>query len=246
MVEKLAYVGKIVNINPIKGADFIESAEVICGKGGRWFGTVQKDQFHVDDLVEVYIQDAIVPDIPRFEFMEKHHWRITMRKFKKVPSECLIMPLTVDFEIGTDISELIGVKKYIKQLPANLSGLAIGGFPTNLMPKTDEPNFQTVQHMIDALQGQLYYMTVKCDGSSGTIYRKNDWFGCCSRNLEFKESASTAVWKIANNYNLKEIMPNNFAVQFEIVGPGIQKNSDQLKEHQFRVFDIFDIKTQSP
>ena len=125
---------------------------------------------------------------------------------------------------GTNISDVVGVKKYIKQLPANLSGLAVGGFPTHLMPKTDEPNFQTVGHMIEKLQGHKYYSTVKCDGSSGTIYRKDDWFGCCSRNLEFKESETTIVWKIANDYNLKELLPNNMAIQFEMVGPGIQKN----------------------
>lgn len=257
-MQKLAYIGKIIKITPIKGADFIVSAEVICGKGGKWMGTVQKDQFKEGDIVEVYLQDAIVPEEPRFEFMEKHHWRVTMRKFKKVPSECLIMPESIvdnnlpvlperklkQISIGDDISEIMNVKKYIKQLPANLSGLAVGSFPTNLLPKTDEPNFQTVSNMIEALQGQRYYSTVKCDGSSGTIYRKDDWFGCCSRNLEFKESSSTIVWKIANDYNLKEILPNNMGIQFEMCGPGIQKNRLALDKVEPRLFNAYDLENR--
>lgn len=34
-MAKLAYIGKIVDIQPIKKADFIVSAMVVCGEGGK-------------------------------------------------------------------------------------------------------------------------------------------------------------------------------------------------------------------
>lgn len=33
--DKLVYVGKIIAIEPIEGADFISSATVVCGAGGK-------------------------------------------------------------------------------------------------------------------------------------------------------------------------------------------------------------------
>lgn len=240
---KLAYIGKIIEINPIEGADFIVSATVICGEGGKWMGTIKKDTSKVGDLVEVYLQDAILPNIERYAFLQDTKFHIKMRKFKGVPSECLIMPLEVDdgATVGTNITELKNVKKYVKELPSHLSGIAYGLFPSNLIPKTDEPNFQTVDHMLNALQGQRFYATVKADGSSGTIYKYEDHFGCCSRNLEFKPSDQTAVWIIAKKYNLENKLPDGYAIQFEMCGPGIQKNKLSLEEIDGLIFNVWDI-----
>jgi RNA ligase (TIGR02306 family) len=167
-----------------------------------------------------------------------------MRKFKGVPSECLIMPLDIEIDphVGIDIAELKGIKKYEKELPTSLSGIALGNFPTGLIPKTDEPNFQTVEHMIEALQGQQYYATVKADGSSGTIYKHDGHFGCCSRNLEFKPSDKTAVWVIAKNYDLENKLPDNYAIQFEMCGSKIQKNRLGLKAINGFIFNVYNIE----
>jgi RNA ligase (TIGR02306 family) len=149
-------------------------------------------------------------------------------------------------EPGTDISDIRNVKKYVKQLPANLAGIALGSFPTAIVPKTDEPNFQMTESMIDQLQGQAYYSTVKCDGSSGTIYKDyfgiDYHFGCCSRNLEFRPSMTTAIWKIAIDYDLENALPVGYAIQLEMCGPGIQKNRLGLDKIEPRVFNVWDIK----
>jgi RNA ligase (TIGR02306 family) len=239
---KLAYIGKIVDIQPIKGADFIVSAIVVCGEGGKWCGTVQKDQFNKGDLCEVYLQDAILPKEDRFSFLERYKYRISMKRFKGVPSECLIMPLTVEGNIGDNIADTIGVMKYSKPVHASLHGLAKGSFPTNIIPKTDEPNFQTANHMVYALQGNKFYSTVKADGSSGTIYKTIDGkFGCCSRNLELKDG-DNAVWNLARKYNIENKIPEGYAIQFEMVGPGIQKNPLGLDELEIRVFQVWNIE----
>lgn len=249
MYHKLAYIGKIVDIQPIKGADFIESAMVVCGEGGKWMGTVKKGQFSVGSLCEVYLQDALLPKTEEFAFMEQHKYRVSMRKFKKVPSECLIMPwscLQVGDrmgKVGDSIADAKGVTKYEKPISPSLAGEALGAFPTSLVPKTDEPNFQTVKHMIDALQGNKYYATVKADGSSGTIYRnvEGDHFGCCSRNLELRDSEKPAVWRLARKYDLDGSLPNGYAIQFEIVGPGIQSNHLGLDDIDLQVFNVWSI-----
>jgi RNA ligase (TIGR02306 family) len=243
---KLAYIGKIVDIQPIKGADFIVSAMVVCGEGGKWLGTVKKDQFQIGDLCEVYLQDSLLPKTEEFAFMEQHKYRVSMRKFKKVPSECLIMPLTLEGKgkVGDSIADAKGVTKYEKPISTSLHGTALGSFPTNIIPKTDEPNFQTVGYMVHALQGNKFYSTVKADGTSCTVYKTVDHFGVCSRNLEVKDTEENTFWKITRKYNLSELLPIGYAIQFEVVGPGIQSNHLGLTEVDMQIFNVWDITSR--
>lgn len=243
----IAYIGKIISINPIIGADKIESVEVVCGEGGRWKGTTQKGLFQIGSLCEVYLQDALLPEDPRFDFMKPNKYIVKMRKFLGVPSEVLIMELLGDPTkqiVGTRIDHIMGVRKYEKPVPACISGIAKGNFPS-FMPKTDEPNLQRVQELVDALKGDKYYSTVKIDGSSGTVYIYNNLFGVCSRNLELKDTDNNAFWWIAKKYDLenklKELNRGNIALQFEIYGPGIQGNSYGAKEIDAALFNVFDI-----
>ena len=249
MKRKVAYIGKIVDIQPIKGADFIESATVVCGEGGKWMGTIPKKKglsmsnFAIGELVEVYLQDAILPNSPEFDFMEKYKYRVSMRRFKKVPSECLIWkihPMTDNPQVGDVIP---GIGKYEKPIPAQLAGQVVGGFPTSIIPKTDEPNFQTVPDMILYLSGQPFYSTVKADGSSGTAFNHNNGdFGVCSRNLQLKDDGKNAFWEVVKRYDIPNKLPNDYAIQFELCGPGIQKNHLGLDKLDMRVFNLYDIR----
>lgn len=244
MEKGLVYIGKVTNITPIEGADRIESLEVICGTGGKWRGTAQKEQFKVGDVCQVYLQDSLLPQAPEFSFMEKFHWRVRMMKFKGVPSEVLITPCTITAGIGDDITELAGVTKYIKPIPANMAGIVYGSFPS-FIPKTDEPNFQTVPEMVEAMRGKKFYSSVKVDGSSATIYNYKGHFGCCSRNLELKESESNIIWKIARKYDLEKLLEgSDIAFQFEVAGTGIQGNPLGLREPTPFLFNVFNITKQ--
>jgi RNA ligase (TIGR02306 family) len=192
-------------------------------------------------LCEVYVQDALLPKIDRFSFLEKSNYRIRMRRMRGVPSECLIMPLTVDGEVGQDITDLMQVDKYVRPLPASLSGITLGYFPP-CVPKTDEPNFQGCGRMIERLMGQPYYTTVKADGSSCTMINYKGEFLVCSRNMNLKESDTNSYWVVARKYDVRNILPDGFALQGELVGPGIQKNMLRLSELDIRIFDVYNIK----
>jgi RNA ligase (TIGR02306 family) len=239
-MNTIATIGKVTSIQPIDGADFIVLAQVVCGKFGKWSGAVQKGQLSEGDLCEVYLQDCIVPNTERFSFMEKHKFIVKMARFKKVPSECLIMPLTIEGEIGDDIASKIGCEKHNKPLPANMSGDALGNFPS-FIPKTDEPNFQSVPQLVSVLVGQPYYITEKEDGSSATCYKYEGHFGCCSRNLEMKDTPTNAIWQIARKYDLENKLTEGMAIQFECVGPGIQGNPMGLKQVEPRLFNLYSI-----
>lgn len=235
MDDELVYVGKIIDLQPIEGADFIVSATVICGKGGKWKGIVRKADFSLEDLCLVYLPDALIPESDDMKFMAASDWRVKMRRFKGVPSEVLIMPLGIwkltQTCVGFNMTQLCNVIKYHKPIPAHLNGIAIGYFP-NFIPKTDEPNYQSEEgeRYLQLLEKQPYYITEKCDGSSTTAYKYNGHFGVCSRNLELERNPENGYWKVALKYSLEENLPEGYALQWETCGPGIQSNPMGLDE----------------
>ncbi len=148
---------------------------------------------------------------------------------------------------GGDLTEALNVKKWEVPPPTCLGGKIRGNYP-DFIPKTDQ---ERVQNLIGKISKHYYdeefEMTIKLDGSSMTIYKKDDHIGVCSRNLEIEEDEMNAFWQAARKHKLVELLQSqeyNVALQGELVGPGIQKNPEKLDEREFRLFDIFLIDEQ--
>ncbi len=240
----LVWSGRVTELTPIMGADRIVAATVVCGEGGKWHGVVPKDDFAPDAACLVYLPDSVVPATDEFAFMQRYHYRVRMQRLRGVPSEVLITKIAGEFPCGTDLTHECGVTKFEKPVDAKMAGIAKGNFPT-FIPKTDEPNFQRAGEMLSILDGRYCYVTEKADGSSCTIYRRAGVFGVCSRNMDLVEQESNAYWAVAKRYKLHESLPEGFAVQGELVGPGVQKNPLGLVNLDLLVFSVFDIGTQT-
>ena len=87
------------------------------------------------------------------------------------------------------------------------------------------------------------YITLKCDGSSGSIYNsvKPEQMGVASRNVDLDIEASNEFTD-AYCKNILKVAPGT-CVQGEVVGPGIQKNKMGFEEKQFILFQVVDIQT---
>jgi RNA ligase (TIGR02306 family) len=238
--EGLVYIGKIIDIQPIQGADFIVSATVVCGKGGKWRGVVKKDDFELDDHCVVFLPDSIIPERPDMEFMKASNWRVRMRRFKGSPSEVVIIGCAQGWDVGDDVTSYFGVTRYHKPIPVNLQGIAKGDFP-GFIPKTDEPNYQRSMDLVDALVGEAYYITEKADGASTTAFRYKGNFGLCSRNLELERNEDNGYWKVCIKYKLEELLPEGYALQWETCGPRIQSNPMGLSEIDGFAFSAYNI-----
>lgn len=146
-----------------------------------------------------------------------------------------------------DFADLLGVLKYEAPIPAELAGQVKGAFPSNIK-KTDQERVQNIAPEVFADLDARYEVSIKLDGSSCTIYDDPDREGgVCSRNLELKnneENAGNSFVRVANETKLveflREVLPM-YAVQGELMGPGIQGNREQLKKHELFIFDIYDI-----
>jgi len=192
----LASVQKILNLEPIEGADLIEKATVLG-----WELVVKKGEYKIGDLC-AYIQiDTIVPELPQYEFLREMKFRVRTIKLRKQISQGLLVPLPIGkWKEGDDLTEILGVKKYEKvdnnpiryekqrvpkvwykkwiylfkmnilfKLFPKLQKFERSPFPSNLVSKTDEERIQNIPSCLDKYKGKLFIVSHKLDGSSITI-----------------------------------------------------------------------------
>jgi RNA ligase (TIGR02306 family) len=263
-MRKMASIRKIDDIRPIDGADAIECAVV-----GGWTVVVKKGEFAVGDLavyceIDSWIPTELAPFLskgkdPR-EYEGVRGERLRTVKLRGQLSQGLLLPLTVmnprmdelgdylDDAEGFDCSEWLNIKKWEMQVPAQLAGQVKGNFPS-LIPKTDQERVQNLVKEIAAAaeSGAQFEVTEKLEGSSMTCYLIDGVFGVCSRNLDLKRDEHNTFWSVAISEGIEEKMRNapigdgGFAIQGELIGPGIQGNIYKLSKPEFRVFDIYRI-----
>lgn len=158
-----------------------------------------------------------------------------------------ILPENFKIEEGADCTEVLGITKYEAQIPASLSGIAKGKFPS-FIPKTDETRVQNIQKALDKYKGTRCYVTEKVDGSSTTYYYNDGQFGVCSRNLELLEDDKNTFWKVARELELEKKLKEkgrNLALQGELVGENVQSNRLKLRGQKVLFFNVFDIDKRS-
>ena len=158
------------------------------------------------------------------------------------------MELKIDENlIDFDVSELLNVYKYENCVGASLSSDAKGNFPS-YVSKTDEERIQNIYNkVVEQFVNKSFTLTEKIDGTSLTVIRKDDEFHVCSRNLSLKEpvdpiNVKSVYWQETLRYDLVNRLPNNYAVQGEIVGVGIQKNRLDLTGRDLYIFYVYDIQ----
>lgn len=242
---KLASIETIKKIREHSNADSLEICEILG-----WQTVVKKGIHKEGDLVVFITIDSIVPRCDWSEFLidQKNPdkpLRIKNIKLRGEYSSGLVIPLT-EFPIqftscdeGYDLTEILGVTKYIKEIPANLSGENVGDFPTHLAPKTDEDNGLNDPSLVEEVFNSDDEVTItsKIDGSSCTlVVEDGKLVQVCSRNLSKKETDNSTFWNASKKLKFPEGW--NGIIQGEIAGNGIQKNQLKIEGITLFVFQI--------
>ena len=255
-MRKLASVQKIERIDPIEKADSIEAATILG-----WHVVTRKGEFHPGDIVAYCEIDSLLPEKPEFEFLRKgcfvdnygfKGFRIRTIKLRGQVSQGIVFPLSIlpegNYPVGEDVTELIGIQKYEKPIPMPSRAFIRGIFPAHI-PKTDETRIQAIPGILDRHRGKTFHVTEKLDGTSMTVYRDPETgLHVCSRNMDLKPDYvhkwnGSSYWHYAITHNLEELLKSlgNVALQGELIGPAIQGDKYNLKDLQYRVFNIYDI-----
>lgn len=256
MTRKLASIQQIADIQKHENADNLEVATILG-----WQCVVQKGQFEIGQTIvwieiDAWVPHALAPFLskgkePR-EYKGIQGERLRTVKLRGQLSQGLVLPLnpaTRFFQIDDDVSEVLGITKWERDIPAQLRGQALGNFPSFLR-KTDQERAQNLGREVEKARAadEIFEVTLKLDGTSFTAYHKDGETGFCSRNLELKkEDASSVYAQVFAKYKLDDGLKatgQNIAIQGEIMGPGVQGNREGLTEPTLFVFDIFDIDEQ--
>ena len=256
MERKLATIRQISDIQPIEGADNIEVATV-----DGWHVVCKKGEFKIGDHCIYCEIDSVMPDRPEFAFLKDSNGRMKRIRTVKLRGQLsqgicfsldILSSVVENFaysitELGQDVTELLGITKYEPYISATLGGVPRGTFPTHLLPKSDEERIQNLKKEMRSWNGIEFVMTEKLDGTSATFILNEDEFMVCSRNQWLKEDETNVYWRIAKELDIEKKMRElcdiigDFAIQGEIVGPGIQSNRLKLDKLSFFVFNIYSI-----
>lgn len=256
MSRKLASIQKIQRMEPIEGADRIELAHVLG-----WQCVVNKGQFQPDDPAVYFEIDSFLPVCPEFEFLRKscykktdimgEGFRLRTMTFKGQISQGLLLPVTQfpqipeGAEVGDDVTEILGVRKWEIEERATSGGNVVGTLPRDI-PHTDETRVQENPELIQAFAGLEYYISTKMDGSSHSIGIDEEGFHVTGHNYEYKNDGSNSFYNLVNERGYREKMEafvkgnglQTLTIQGELCAPGIQKNRLRLLRPEWYVFTV--------
>lgn len=258
MSRKLASIQRIWKIEPIEGADRIELAYVLG-----WQCVVNKGQFQPMDPAVYYEIDSFLPIRPEYEFMRASSYkkndivgegfRLRTQKFRGQVSQGLLLPMSqfpeipADAEIGTDVTEILGVRKWEIEERITTGGTVVGTLPRDI-PHTDETRVQAEPGLIQEFAGLEYYISTKMDGSSHSIGIDENGFHVTGHNYEYKDDGTSAFYNLVNERGYKEKLEafaaneglTTLTVQGELCAPGIQSNRLKLTKPEWYVFTIME------
>jgi RNA ligase (TIGR02306 family) len=206
--------------------------------------------------------DSFLPVCEQFEFLRSSSFkkseilgegfRLKTQKFRGQISQGLVQPLSIlpagEYQIGDDVTDLLGIRKWEVEERVTNSGTVVGDFPAGI-PKTDELRVQSYPELIGEFkQVKGYYISTKMDGTSVTMYWKDGHFGICGRNFEYGDDDKCAMWKYAHDHGIPEraaeLALPDVAIQGEFCGAGIQKNRLKLVRPEWYVFTVIDLTTR--
>lgn len=283
MSRSLASVVTISKVSPIEGADRLEVAEM-NGKG--WRVVVSKGDFKAGDMgVYFEIDSALNPEDTRYAFLKERCLRtfkttegVTLKsviriktiKLRGVLSQGLLIradmfPEADGLVVGADLTKTLGVEHYdeIEESLRPQTGNAVcadamGKFPTDYIPKTDEERIQNLSDFFAKMKGRRFEVTEKNDGTSVTMFYSylvdsDNPFGVCSRNLRLKPCSASGetptAWRMAEKYDVRRKLAEVFdksggtyALQGELVGPSVNCNRDKYTDWEWHVFRVYDIQ----
>ncbi len=279
-MRKLVTFQVVKEVNPIDGADAIESIKILG-----WTLVVKKDDgLKVGDWVCYFEVDSFLPVRQEFEWLRKSSYkvmadgsegfRIRTIKLRGTPSYGLAIKLSefekmnlatcfctsgnkkyiyvsditdeqYPLEEGTDITGLLGVRKYESPIPACLSGISRGNTPGFMV--TDETRVQVLQPMLDKYAGRRFYKTEKLDGASFSAFIDlDDELHVCSRSNDWLRESDNSQWRwaIENDLEAKlKSLPFRACIQGEVIGEGSQGNWYKMIGLDIRFFNVIDMDT---
>ena len=255
MIRKLASIRQIKEILPIPASDNLELA-IVDG----WQVVIRKGEFKAGDKVIYCEIDSFLPIRPEFEFLRPSSYRVmadgsdgfrlkTVRLRGQLSQGLLINPEPFGLsgmDMGAEVTEALGIRKYEAPVPACLDGDAKGVLP-GFLQSTDQERIQNLTAYFDRFKQMEFESTEKLDGTSMSVYFNNGEYGICGHTYEYLDTPRNTYWIVAKRMEIQQKLSGygrNIALQMELIGENIQKNKYRVRGQTARIYDIWDIDHQ--
>ena len=242
-----------VEISEHPDADRLEVAHI-----ANYQSIVEKGEFKSGDHVAYIPEASVLPDslIEEMGLTDKlageEGNRVRAIKLRKVLSQGLVYK--VDDPIGTDVTERLGITKYVPEIPASMNGEVQHAFG-----KVVRFDVENIKLYPDALQeGERVVITEKLHGTCCIMGYYNDEPIVASKGLshqglcfKFSERSIKKNIYIKTFMQYKERLDEihkdycSFYVLGEVFGKGIQDLHYDRDEPCFKMFDFYAYKPRS-
>lgn len=237
-VVQLGKIGKHPNADTL-------SITQVCGK---YPVILRTGQFQSGDKAVYVSVDALVPvNDPRFAFMQDQassntgYAKIRAKKIRGIFSMGLLVEADPSWDIGQDVRDILGIKKYENPLETRFnSGKSCFGPSTDVVPVYDLEGYRKYSHVLDDI-GEVV-LTEKIHGMNGRWVFAGDDFFAGSRQ-QWKYDGDNPWWYLARKHSLPEklkLLPN-LVVFGEVYGPCQDLKYGSPSEFKLAVFDILDL-----
>ena len=244
--ESQATVVRILSLEPHPDGDRLEIAkvptdyQVVVGKG----------DFQAGELGVFIPPDLEVPvDSPLFSFLSgraKGSSRVRIRacKFRGVFSCGLLIPSNPSWVEGQDVTELLGITKYVS--PPELSS---GG------EDEQNPGYMPVYTDIESLRkygnilqvGEMIFVTEKCHGANARYVFRDSRLWCGSHKNIKRDDPKSIWWNAARYHGLAEkLAPYPDLILYGEVYGQVQDLKYDIPKGEVRliIFDAMDFSTK--
>ena len=231
-----------------------ETTMIEIARIGDYRSIVRKGMYQDGDMVAYIPEASIVPDdiLEEMELKGKLSGsagnRVKAIRLRGVVSQGLVYPMPT-YREGEEVSELLGITKYVPPIPANMAGEV-----WNAMGKTLHYDIENIKKYPDVLEeGEQVVATEKLHGTFCQMgfYRGESIVtskGLGGRGLALKENEKNIgnlYVKMRSKYSDQldklrvEHGVDTFYVCGEIFGKGVQDLAYDVTEPCFRVFDVY-------
>ena len=206
MAEQLATIERIDKVEKHPNADKLSLVSI-----GAYRCIVSLDEYKEGDLCILVRPDSVLPDqewaIPYKKFVKG---RIKATKIRDVwsfglvikPTDVGIHILHPEYEVGMDVTDFLGITKFVNLEIENKLDVRRAGLPWNI-PKSDEDTWRSYKFLEQKI-GQITDISEKIDGQSICFYFKDGDFGVCSRSNDYKIEVQNVFTAHLQRYSIQE------------------------------------------
>ena len=240
---------EVVQIDDIRTHPNADQLSIAVVKG--YPVVIRKDSFKIGDKAVHVPIDAQVPlNHPLFSFLlnkdkPKEFERVKAKKLRGTFSMGLLVPANLEWEVGRNVQEELGVTKYEPPLPMVMGGENEPD-PGFLPQYTDIEGLRKFENLLAV--GEEVALTEKTHGTNCRFIFNDGRLWVGSHHCIKRKSDTQMLWKLAERYNLEAKLSEmpGIAIYGEAYG-SVQdlKYGCAPGEVKLLLFDALDIQTRT-